>query len=251
MKWCSWWQTTLKSARKLSWIPESIRPLRVRFFIKVHCREITTVPPVNLLQTPCVSSSQKQARSGTPMSSWHIQNIVKHSREYHAHTHTPTPAHTHTHTHTHTRTPTHLHTLTHARWTHAGRTHILVLTVSMYIYVCMYMYVCMDGWMDRSIDRSIYLSIYLIISSIIRMCVWLVVSPPLKNMSSSVGMIVPFPILSEKYNIDLPNHQPDRHVCYMGLSIHGGTPKSWSILMGFSIKKPSSYWCTPILGNPP
>ena len=39
---------------------------------------------------------------------------------------------------------------------------------------------------------------------------WLVVSNPLKNMSSSIGMII-IPIFLEKYKSHVPNHQPDNH----------------------------------------
>ena len=38
---------------------------------------------------------------------------------------------------------------------------------------------------------------------------WLVVSTPLKHMSSSVGMIIPQ--CMESYKIHVPNHQPDKH----------------------------------------
>jgi hypothetical protein len=37
--------------------------------------------------------------------------------------------------------------------------------------------------------------------------IWLVVSTPLKNMSSSVGFIIPN--LMESHKIHVPNHQPD------------------------------------------
>ena len=76
-----------------------------------------------------------------------------------------------------------------------------------YIYICIYMYTYVYIYICKYIYRDICKYIYIYI--------WLVVSTPLKNMSSSIGIIIPNWMASHK--IHVPNNQPVYHIYYISV----------------------------------